>query len=87
MKRKIINDPLHGFVSVQSELILDLIAHPWFQRLRHIRQLGMADTVYPGAAHSRFQHALGAYHLMGQAIQSLRNKGVSISEEEAEAVE
>lgn len=87
MKRKIINDPLYGFVSVQSDLILEVISHPWFQRLRHIRQLGLADLVYPGASHSRFQHALGAYHLMGQAIQSLRNKGVRISEEEAEAVQ
>lgn len=87
MKRKIINDPLHGFVSIQSDLILEVISHPWFQRLRHIRQLGMADMVYPGAGHSRFQHAVGAYHLMGLAIQSLRNKGVPISDDEAEAVQ
>lgn len=87
MKRKIINDPLYGFVSVQSDLILEVMSDPWFQRLRHIRQLGMADMVYPGAAHSRFQHALGAFHLMGLAIQSLRNKGVAVSEEEAEAVQ
>ncbi|MFM8348626.1 MAG: HD domain-containing protein, partial [Bacteroidota bacterium] len=86
MKRKIINDPLYGFVSVENPLIFQVISHPWFQRLRHIRQLGMADMVYPGASHSRFQHALGAYHLMGKALDSLRNKGVSISEEEREAV-
>ncbi|MFM7194787.1 MAG: HD domain-containing protein, partial [Bacteroidota bacterium] len=86
MKRKIINDPLYGFVSVENPLIFQVISHPWFQRLRHIRQLGMADMVYPGASHTRFQHALGAYHLMGKALDSLRNKGVSISEEEREAV-
>jgi HD superfamily phosphohydrolase len=86
LKRKIINDPLYGFVSVQNPLIADVISHPWFQRLRHIRQLGLADLVYPGAGHSRFQHALGAYHLMGRALESLRNKGVKISAEESEAV-
>jgi hypothetical protein len=86
LKRKIINDPLYGFVSIQNPLIADVISHPWFQRLRHIRQLGLADLVYPGAGHSRFQHALGAYHLMGRALESLRNKGVKISTEEAEAV-
>lgn len=86
MKRKIINDPLYGFVSIQNPLIAEVISHPWFQRLRHIRQLGLADLVYPGAGHSRFQHALGAYHLMGRALESLRNKGVKISAEEAEAV-
>ena len=85
MKKKIINDPLYGFVSVGDPLILDLIAHPWFQRLRHIRQLGMADMVYPGAGHSRFQHALGAFHLMGKALESLQAKGVEISAEEAQA--
>ena len=86
MKRKIINDPLYGFVSVENALIFEVISHPWFQRLRHIRQLGMADMVYPGAGHSRFQHALGAYHLMGKALDSLHNKGVPISGEEREAV-
>ena len=86
MKRKIINDPLYGFVSIDNPLIFEVIGHPWFQRLRHIRQLGMADMVYPGAGHSRFQHALGAYHLMGKALDSLRNKGVEISAQEREAV-
>lgn len=86
MKKKIINDPLHGFISVESELVMEIISHPWFQRLRHIRQLGMADVVYPGAVHTRFQHALGAYHLMGEAVQTLRSKGIAISEEESEAV-
>ena len=87
MKRKIINDPLYGFVSVDSPLVFEVISHPWFQRLRHIRQLGLADTVYPGAGHSRFQHALGAYHLMGKALDSLRNKGVEISAQERESVQ
>jgi len=86
LKKKIINDPLHGFVSIQEPIVASLIQHPWFQRLRHIRQLGMADQVYPGAGHSRFQHAIGAYHLMGKAVESLRSKGVEISPEEAEAV-
>lgn len=82
VKKKIINDPLHGFVTIQEPLIAELFQHPWFQRLRHIRQLGLADMVYPGAGHSRFQHAIGAYHLMGKALDSLRAKGIDISPEE-----
>lgn len=84
-KRKIINDPVHGFITVPDELIYDLIQHPWFQRLRRIHQLGLSHLVYPGALHTRFNHALGAMHLMGKAIHVLRSKGHTISPEEAEA--
>jgi len=85
-KKKIINDPVHGFISIPSELIFDLIEHPYFQRLRYIKQLGMTHLVYPGALHTRFHHALGAMHLMGLAIETLRNKGHEITNEEEEAV-
>jgi HD superfamily phosphohydrolase len=85
-KKKIINDPVHGFISIPSERIFDLIEHPYFQRLRYIKQLGMTHLVYPGALHTRFHHALGAMHLMGLAIETLRNKGHEISDEEEEAV-
>lgn len=84
-RSKIFNDPVYGFVSVPYGLILDLIDHPYFQRLRRIRQLGLASYVYPGALHTRFHHALGALHLMQQSIEVLRSKGVAISDEEAEA--
>jgi hypothetical protein len=86
-KRRIINDPVYGFITVRSELIYNIINHPWFQRLRHIRQLGLTDLVFPGAIHTRFQHALGAMHLMGTAIDSLRSKNVEISTEEEEAAQ
>ncbi len=82
-KRKIINDPVYGFTTLPSDLIYDLVHHPWFQRLRRIKQLGLSDFVYPGAQHSRFQHALGALHLMVEAIGTLRSKGVDITDEEA----
>lgn len=84
-KRKIINDPVYGFVTIPTELLFDLIEHPWFQRLRRIRQLGMTGFVYPGALHTRFHHALGAMYLMQEAIETLRMKGIHISENEAEA--
>lgn len=84
-KRKIINDPVYGFISIPDDFVFDIIEHPWFQRLRNIRQLGLTSFVYPGATHTRFQHALGALHLMDQAIQTLRSKNVKISEEEEEA--
>lgn len=84
-KRKIINDPVYGFINVPGDLIFDIIEHPWFQRLRNIKQLGLTSFVYPGATHSRFQHGLGALHLMDEAIQTLRRKGVKISQEEEEA--
>jgi uncharacterized protein len=86
-KRKIFNDPVYGFVSVPTDLIFDLIEHPYFQRLRRIKQLGMAEYVYPGALHTRFHHALGAMHLMGQALQTLKSKGQIISETEQEAAQ
>ncbi|MBS1500981.1 MAG: HD domain-containing protein, partial [Bacteroidetes bacterium] len=85
-KKKIINDPVYGFISVRNDLAFDLIEHPYFQRLRYIRQLGMTHLVYPGALHTRFHHALGAMHLMTLAIETLRSKGHRITEEEEEAV-
>ncbi len=84
-KRKIINDPVYGFITIPTDLIYDLIEHRYFQRLRRIKQLGLTHYVYPGALHTRFQHALGAMHLMGQAIQTLRSKGHVITTEEEEA--
>ncbi len=84
-KRKIINDPVYGFISVPGDFIFDIIEHPYVQRLRSIRQLGLTSFVYPGATHSRFQHALGALHLMGSAIETLRSNGVNITPEEEEA--
>ena len=82
-KKKIFNDPVYGFITIPDDFIYSVIEHPWFQRLRRIRQLGLTDYVYPGANHSRFHHALGAMHLMGLAIQSLRNKGHEITDDEA----
>ncbi len=81
-KRKIINDPVHGFITIPDELIFDLIEHPFFQRLRRIKQLGLSHLVYPGANHTRFHHALGAMHLMLEAIDVLRSKNVDITDEE-----
>jgi len=85
-KRKIINDPVYGFINIPGDFIFDLIEHPWFQRLRNIRQLGLTSFVYPGAVHSRFQHCLGALHLMDNALRTLKDKGVEITTEEKEAV-
>ncbi|MFI5451511.1 HD domain-containing protein [Pedobacter sp. UC225_61] len=84
-KKKIINDPVYGFISIPSALVYDLISHPYFQRLRYIKQLGMTHLVYPGALHTRFHHAIGAMHLMSLALEVLRNKGHEISAEEEEA--
>jgi uncharacterized protein len=84
-KRKIINDPVYGFISIPGDFVFDLIEHPWFQRLRNIKQLGLTNFVYPGANHTRFQHGLGALHLMEMAISTLRSKGTEISPEEEEA--
>ena len=84
-KKKIINDPVYGFINIPSELIFDLISHPFFQRLRYIKQLGMTHLVYPGALHTRFHHALGAMHLMSLAIEILRSKGHDITKTEEEA--
>ena len=83
--RKIINDPVYGFITIDDELIYGIIAHPYFQRLRRISQMAMANLVYPGAVHSRLHHALGAYHLMGNAIAELKNKGIEITEAEEQA--
>jgi len=85
-KKKIINDPVYGFITIPSDLIFDLVQHPFFQRMRYIKQLGMTHLVYPGALHTRFHHALGAMHLMGLAIETLRNKDHHISAEEEKAV-
>lgn len=81
-KKKILNDPVYGFISLPKNIIFDLIEHPYYQRLRRIKQLGLSHLVYPGALHTRFHHSIGATHLMREAIHSLRNKGVTISEEE-----
>ena len=86
-KRKIFNDPVYGFITVPTDLIFDLIEHPYFQRLRRIKQLGLAEYVYPGALHTRFHHALGAMHLMGQALATLRSKSHEITETECEAAQ
>jgi len=85
-KKKIINDPVFGFITIQSELIFDLIEHPYFQRLRRIKQLGLSCIVFPGANHTRFEHAIGAVFLMRSAITDMRIKGVKITDDEAEAV-
>ena len=85
-KRKIINDPVYdGFLSVDDPVILKVIEHPWFQRQRRIKQLGLTHLVYPGAMHTRFSHMLGALNLMGRALEVLRQKGVEISDEECRA--
>ncbi len=83
-KRKILNDPVYGFISLRYGLTLDLMDHPYMQRLRRISQLGLSHLVYPGAVHNRFHHAVGAMYLMQEAIDTLREKGIGITEEEAE---
>jgi HD superfamily phosphohydrolase len=85
-KNKVFNDPVYGLVHIQYDFIYDLIEHPYFQRLRRIKQLGLSALVYPGALHTRFQHVIGAMSLTQQAINVLRNKQVEITQEEAEAV-
>ncbi len=82
-KYKIINDPVYGFIRLQDSSLFDIISHPFFQRLRRISQLGLSSLVYPGAAHNRFQHSIGALHLMHLALQSLKDKGVEISDTES----
>ncbi len=82
-KLKIFNDPVYGFIKIPNELIFDLIEHPYFQRLRRIKQLGLTHLVYPGALHTRFHHAIGAMHLTDQAIEVLRYKGFEITDDEA----
>lgn len=83
--QKILNDPVYGFITIPSELIFEIIDHPFFQRLRRIKQLGLTDFVYPGALHTRFHHALGAMHLMSITLDNLRIKGNEISDQEYEA--
>lgn len=85
-KRKIFNDPVYGFITIPNELIFDLIENPYFQRLRRIKQLGLTHLVYTGALHTRFQHAMGALHLMMQAVETLKIKGYIISSEEENAL-
>jgi uncharacterized protein len=83
--RKIINDPVHGFITINDDLIWQIINHPYYQRLRRIKQMAMAHLVYPGAVHTRFSHSLGAYHLMCNALEELKQKGNDISPEEEQA--
>ena len=86
LSSKILNDPIYGFIRIPHGIIFELIEHPYFQRLRRITQLGLSYLVYPGAYHTRFQHAIGATHLMNKAVQQLRSKGHKITEEEEVAV-
>ncbi|MCL2329588.1 MAG: HD domain-containing protein, partial [Bacteroidetes bacterium] len=85
-KRKIINDPVFGFINIPNDFLYDIIQHRYFQRLHRIKQLGVASVVYPGAQHTRFQHSLGAMHLTSEAIKELRSKGHEISQDEANGV-
>ncbi|MFN4974852.1 MAG: HD domain-containing protein [Bacteroidota bacterium] len=85
-RRKIINDPVYGFITITHPLVFFLLEHPCYQRLRRIQQMAMASMVYPGAVHSRLHHSLGAYHLMGNAITELRSKGIEITADEELAV-
>jgi len=82
---KIINDPVFGFIKIPDGLLMELVDHPLMQRLRNIKQLGLASVVYPGAQHTRFQHSLGALYLMSEAIVTLIRKGIFIFDSEAEA--
>jgi HD superfamily phosphohydrolase len=84
-KTTIINDPIYGFITIPNGVIFDLIQHPYFQRLRRITQMGLSYLVYPGAHHTRFHHAVGCLHIMQKAMETLRSKGVSISQKEEEA--
>ena len=84
-KKKIFNDPVYGFITIPSGIIFEIISHPWFQRLTRIRQLGLTYLVYPGALHTRFQHTIGALHLMREAIDVLVSKGHRITEEEKQS--
>ena len=85
-KLKIFNDPIYGFITIPNSQIFDLIEHKYFQRLRRITQMGLSYLVYPGANHTRFHHAIGCMHLMQKAVNVLRFKGVTISEEEEDAL-
>lgn len=85
-KRKIVNDPVYGFLTMPDALVFDIIEHPWFQRLRRIQQLGLTNYVYPGALHTRFHHTLGAVHLMTEAVTVLKEKGHDITPQETRGV-
>ena len=85
-KNKILNDPIYGFITIPNKFIYQIIEHPYFQRLRRISQLGLSYLVYPGAHHTRFHHAIGAMHLMQQAVNVLKNKNIKISNTEEEAL-
>ena len=85
-KKKIVNDPVYGFITISQEIIFDVIEHPYFQRLRRIKQLGLTHLVYPGAIHTRFHHVIGAMHLMQKAIAIIRKKGHDVTESEERAV-
>lgn len=84
-KKKIVNDPVYGFVHIPGDLVFDILEHPWFQRLRRINQLGLTSLVYPGALHTRFHHALGAMHLMQLALENIRFKGTEVSDHELQS--
>ncbi len=86
-RRKIINDPVYGFITIQHPLIFSIIEHPYYQRLRRIQQMALAHLVYPGAVHTRLHHSLGAYHLMCNALTELKSKGVTITPEEEVATQ
>ena len=83
LTRKMINDPVHGFITINDPLIFAIFNHSFFQRLRRVQQMALAQLVYPGAVHTRLHHSLGAYHLMSTAINELRDKGVDISAADA----
>jgi hypothetical protein len=78
-KNTLFNDPIYGFITIETELILQLINHRYFQRLRRIFQMGLSSLVYPGAHHTRFEHAIGTMHVMQMAIRSIKQKGINIS--------
>nr|WP_321376256.1 HD domain-containing protein [uncultured Bacteroides sp.] len=85
-ERKIVNDPVFGFINIPGGLLYNIISHPLLYRLTRIKQMGLSSVVYPGAQHTRFQHSLGAFHLMSEAIAQLRNKGNEITQEESDGV-
>ena len=86
-EHNIINDPVFGFIKIRRGLLYDIVQHPFFQRLNRISQLGLASVVYPGARHTRFQHSLGAFYLMSEAVKTLLEKGIYIFDSEVEAVQ
>ena len=83
---KILNDPVYGFITLNKGILLNIVDHPYFQRLGRIKQLGLTYLVYPGAHHTRFHHAIGAAHLMEQAVQTLKDNGIEISNDEKQQI-